>query len=178
MLPGRWRIFTWRGVGVIHGEIVRPRTRAERMRGFERTTVEATARDELNDLGVHEKISQSTMRISPLTASAIRQAVAMRVFFLAGGCFEKTRQSQASYAGSFGARTLSLSGGVRGRGRRVRAHRQTEDFTDPSIRRLSIRTVRDGLAMARPARVLAPPRDEVLMVRSRVACAASRTMKL
>jgi hypothetical protein len=73
--------------------------------------VAATARDEWNDLGVHEKTSQSTMRISPLAASAIRQAVAaMRVFFLSGW-FEKRGRAAHLCAGSFGARTLSLSGG-------------------------------------------------------------------
>src|ERR1700683_3841102 len=93
-LPKRWRIFARRGVGVIHGEIVRPTQEAERLRGFVRAMVEAYPRDEWNDPGAHEKISQSTMRISPLTASAIRQAAeAMRSFFLAGGmmCLVKMR---------------------------------------------------------------------------------------
>jgi hypothetical protein len=148
------------------------------MRVFVRVTVEAAARDEWNDLGVHEKISQSTMRTSPLTASAIRQAVAaMRVFFLEGDVLKSAAEPRVLRGLIWGANPVS-HGRLRGRGRRLRAHRQTEDFTHPSRRRLSIRTVRDGLAMARPARVLAPARDVVLMVRSRVACAASRTMKL
>jgi hypothetical protein len=52
-----------------------------------RAMVEAHPRDELNDLGVHEKISQSTMRISPPRASAIRQAVAAMRSFLQSGWF-------------------------------------------------------------------------------------------
>jgi hypothetical protein len=81
-LPGRRRIFARRGVGMIHGEIVRPTREAERL-DFVRAMIEVRLRDKLNDPGAHEKISQSKMRISPLTASPSRQAVvAMRILSL------------------------------------------------------------------------------------------------
>ena len=120
------RIFAWRGVGMIHGEVLSPRQRTERIRGFMRPV--AAARNKLNDLAVHENISQSTMRISPPRASAIRQAVAaMPVFFLPVRviCLVKNAaEPRVSRRLSSGANPISL-GRVRGRGRRVRARRQT-----------------------------------------------------
>src|SRR6204780_2253997 len=90
-----------------------------------RPMIEAAARNKLNDLAVHENISQSTMRISPPRASAIRQAVAaMRVFFLPVRviCLVKNAaEPRVSRRLSLGANPISL-GRVRGRGRaRVRA---------------------------------------------------------
>ena len=64
--------FTRRSVGVIHHEIVRARPRTEQVRDVERTVVAARPRNELNDLGTHEKLSQSTTRINSVSASAMR----------------------------------------------------------------------------------------------------------
>jgi hypothetical protein len=89
-VPGlEWRhIFARRGVSMVHGKIVHlPDRKAEQVCGVARqAAIVARARDKLNDLCAHENISQSTMRISPLTASAIRQAAAaMRVLLLRAG---------------------------------------------------------------------------------------------
>ena len=79
----------------------------------------AAARNKLNDLAIHENISQSTMRISPPRASAIRQAVAaMPVFFLPVRviCLVKNAaEPRVSRRLSSGANPISL-GRVRGRG--------------------------------------------------------------
>lgn len=70
-------ILARRRIGVVHGEVVRPRPWTKQAKGSVRTVaIAAWARDELQDFGAHEKISHSTIRISPLIASVIRQAAA------------------------------------------------------------------------------------------------------
>ncbi|WP_298254745.1 hypothetical protein [Bradyrhizobium sp.] len=69
------RIFARRGVGVIHREIVRLNWQAKRNRRFI-NPVATRAWNEWNDLCTHAKISQSTIRVSPPIASAIKQAAA------------------------------------------------------------------------------------------------------
>jgi hypothetical protein len=88
---------------------------------------EALPRDELNDFCTHEKISQSTMRVSPPRASVIRQAVAaIRSSFSRGGLLCENRGRAARFARAhFEREPVSLAGGREAAAGCVRAHRQT-----------------------------------------------------
>ena len=70
------RIFARRGVDMVHDEIVWLNRRAKRIRRFAWPAA-AWPRHEWNNFRTHAKISQSTMRVSPPIASAIRQAAAV-----------------------------------------------------------------------------------------------------
>jgi hypothetical protein len=83
-----------------------------RLPGFVRTTAAVRPRDKLNDL-VHEKICQSTMKVSPPRASAIRSGGGHAIFPSVGViCLMKIAAELAHVVRrSFRARTVSLSGG-------------------------------------------------------------------
>jgi hypothetical protein len=78
-IVARPNAFARRGVGMIHGEIVRPNGRSRSAGKIHRQVSALRTRDEWNDLCAHENPSHIAMATRPASASEIRYAV-MRIY--------------------------------------------------------------------------------------------------
>jgi hypothetical protein len=92
-LLARANIFARRRIGMIHGEMVRPKKDSD---SVFRSASAARPRDELNDRRAHEYLSHSAIATRPASASEIRYTV-MPTCSL-GVCHRRCRAPRARMA--------------------------------------------------------------------------------